>query len=168
MLMVSTWATPVPSPEKMRMMTCPWAVVVTGTPHASVKNSSADVSSTLIRSIVGGAPAATPAQTRPARTRTLTTHPRERRPIISIPFARASHPPNRPPKVNAGPCCGGGVINGCYKSQNGQQRLIDPATDHCPERDGDLLEPDRPQGPSQPTYAGSTTRIGSSSALCPR
>jgi hypothetical protein len=26
---------------------------------------------------------------------------------------------------------GGGVINGCYKSQNGQLRLIDPATDHC-------------------------------------
>jgi hypothetical protein len=25
----------------------------------------------------------------------------------------------------------GGVINGCYKSQNGQLRLIDPATDHC-------------------------------------
>jgi hypothetical protein len=26
---------------------------------------------------------------------------------------------------------GGGVINGCYKSQNGQLRLIDPATDTC-------------------------------------
>jgi hypothetical protein len=26
---------------------------------------------------------------------------------------------------------GGGVINGCYKSQNGQLRLIDPATDNC-------------------------------------
>jgi hypothetical protein len=26
---------------------------------------------------------------------------------------------------------GGGVINGCYKSQNGQLRLIDPATDQC-------------------------------------
>lgn len=26
---------------------------------------------------------------------------------------------------------GGGVINGCYKSQNGQLRLIDPATDSC-------------------------------------
>ena len=39
---------------------------------------------------------------------------------------------------------GGGVINGCYKSQNGQLRLIDPATDSChPERDGDLVEPDR-------------------------
>jgi hypothetical protein len=25
----------------------------------------------------------------------------------------------------------GGVINGCYKSQNGQLRLIDPATDGC-------------------------------------
>jgi hypothetical protein len=26
---------------------------------------------------------------------------------------------------------GGGVISGCYKSQNGQLRLIDPANDHC-------------------------------------
>jgi Collagen triple helix repeat (20 copies) len=26
---------------------------------------------------------------------------------------------------------GGGVINGCYKTQNGQLRLIDPASDHC-------------------------------------
>jgi hypothetical protein len=26
---------------------------------------------------------------------------------------------------------GGGVIDGCYKSQNGQLRLIDPATDSC-------------------------------------
>ena len=26
---------------------------------------------------------------------------------------------------------GSGVINGCYKSQNGQLRLIDPATDSC-------------------------------------
>jgi Collagen triple helix repeat (20 copies) len=26
---------------------------------------------------------------------------------------------------------GGGVINGCYKSQNGQLRLLDPATDNC-------------------------------------
>lgn len=25
----------------------------------------------------------------------------------------------------------GGVINACYKSQNGQLRLIDPASDHC-------------------------------------
>jgi hypothetical protein len=25
----------------------------------------------------------------------------------------------------------GGVINGCYKSVNGQLRLIDPATDSC-------------------------------------
>jgi len=25
----------------------------------------------------------------------------------------------------------GGVINGCYKSQNGQLRLIDPASDNC-------------------------------------
>jgi hypothetical protein len=27
---------------------------------------------------------------------------------------------------------GGGVINGCYKTQNGQLRLIDPASDHLP------------------------------------
>ena len=26
---------------------------------------------------------------------------------------------------------GGGVINGCYKTQNGQLRVIDPATGHC-------------------------------------
>ena len=26
---------------------------------------------------------------------------------------------------------GGGVINGCYKSQNGQLRLIDPASGSC-------------------------------------
>jgi hypothetical protein len=26
---------------------------------------------------------------------------------------------------------GGGVINGCYKTQNGQLRVIDPASDHC-------------------------------------
>jgi hypothetical protein len=36
---------------------------------------------------------------------------------------------------------GGGVITGCYKSQNGQLRVIDPATDHC--LPSDLLEPDR-------------------------
>ena len=35
----------------------------------------------------------------------------------------------------------GGVINGCYKSQNGQLRVIDPATDSCHQRDGDLVEP---------------------------
>jgi hypothetical protein len=26
---------------------------------------------------------------------------------------------------------GAGVINGCYKSANGQLRVIDPATDRC-------------------------------------
>jgi hypothetical protein len=26
---------------------------------------------------------------------------------------------------------GGGLINGCYKAQNGQLRVIDPATGHC-------------------------------------
>jgi hypothetical protein len=60
----------------------------------------------------------------------------------------------------------GGVINGCYKSQNGQLRLIDPATDSClpsetaiswsqtgpqgPKGDkGDTGDPG-PQGPSGP------------------
>jgi hypothetical protein len=37
---------------------------------------------------------------------------------------------------------GGVVINGCYKSQNGQLRLIDPATDESavsPLREGSVL-----------------------------
>ena len=70
---------------------------------------------------------------------------------------------------------GGGVINGCYKSQNGQLRLIDPATDSChpsetaiswnqtgpggPRRQGrraqgrgrrDQAGPPGPQGPAGP------------------
>ena len=35
---------------------------------------------------------------------------------------------------------GGEVINGCYKSQNGQLRLVDPAADSChPSETGDLV-----------------------------
>jgi hypothetical protein len=43
---------------------------------------------------------------------------------------------------------GGGVINGCYKSQNGQLRLIDPATDHClPSETAISWSQTGPQGP---------------------
>src|SRR5215208_5089144 len=43
---------------------------------------------------------------------------------------------------------GGGVINGCYKSQNGQLRLIDPATDHClPSEKSISWSQTGPQGP---------------------
>jgi Collagen triple helix repeat (20 copies) len=61
----------------------------------------------------------------------------------------------------------GGVINGCYKSQNGQLRLIDPATDSCNPSEtpiswsqtgahgpkGDKGDPGRqgPAGPQGPT-----------------
>src|ERR1041384_2375829 len=47
---------------------------------------------------------------------------------------------------------GGGVINGCYKSQNGQLRLIDPATDHClPSATAISWNQRGPQGPPGPT-----------------
>jgi hypothetical protein len=47
---------------------------------------------------------------------------------------------------------GGGVINGCYKSQNGQLRLIDPATDHClPSEKAISWSQTGPQGPPGPT-----------------
>ena len=43
---------------------------------------------------------------------------------------------------------GGGVINGCYKSQNGQLRLIDPATDSChPSETPISWSQTGPQGP---------------------
>ena len=43
---------------------------------------------------------------------------------------------------------GGGVINGCYKSQNGQLRLIDPATDSChPSETAISWSQTGPQGP---------------------
>jgi hypothetical protein len=47
---------------------------------------------------------------------------------------------------------GGGVINGCYKSQNGQLRVIDPATDHClPSETAISWSQTGPQGPPGPT-----------------
>jgi hypothetical protein len=58
----------------------------------------------------------------------------------------------------------GGVINGCYTSQNGQLRLIDPASELSPERDGDLVGPDRDAGAQRrqrrPRPAGSSRTAG--------
>ena len=49
---------------------------------------------------------------------------------------------------------GGGVINGCYKSQNGQLRLIDPASDSCNPSETAIswnrTGPQGPQGPQGP------------------
>jgi hypothetical protein len=46
----------------------------------------------------------------------------------------------------------GGVINGCYKSQNGQLRLIDPATDSClPNETAISWGQTGPQGPPGPS-----------------
>jgi hypothetical protein len=46
---------------------------------------------------------------------------------------------------------GGGVINGCYKSQNGQLRLIDPAADSChPSETAIAWSQTGPQGPAGP------------------
>jgi hypothetical protein len=46
---------------------------------------------------------------------------------------------------------GGGVINGCYKSQNGQLRLIDPATGSCnPSETAISWSQTGPQGPTGP------------------
>jgi hypothetical protein len=43
---------------------------------------------------------------------------------------------------------GGGVINGCYKSQNGQLRLVDPAADSChPSETAISWGQTGPQGP---------------------
>ena len=43
---------------------------------------------------------------------------------------------------------GGGVINGCYKTQNGQLRLIDPASDSChPSETAISWSQTGPQGP---------------------
>jgi Collagen triple helix repeat (20 copies) len=45
----------------------------------------------------------------------------------------------------------GGVINGCYKSQNGQLRVIDPATDSClPSETPISWSQTGPQGPAGP------------------
>jgi hypothetical protein len=46
---------------------------------------------------------------------------------------------------------GGGVINGCYKSVNGQLRVIDPATDNClPSETAISWSQTGPQGPPGP------------------
>jgi Collagen triple helix repeat (20 copies) len=48
----------------------------------------------------------------------------------------------------------GGVITGCYKSQNGQLRLIDPASDSCHPSETPIswsqTGPQGPQGPAGP------------------
>jgi collagen triple helix repeat protein len=58
---------------------------------------------------------------------------------------------------------GGGVINGCYKTQNGQLRVIDPATDHClPSETAISWNQTGTQGPPGPTGpAGPTGPQGS-------
>jgi Collagen triple helix repeat (20 copies) len=62
---------------------------------------------------------------------------------------------------------GGGVINGCYKSQNGQLRLIDPATDHClPSEKSISWSQAGPQGPPGPT--GPTGPRGPTGAQGPK
>jgi Collagen triple helix repeat (20 copies) len=49
---------------------------------------------------------------------------------------------------------GGGVIHGCYKSQNGQLRLIDPAMDSCnPSETAISWSQTGPQGPPGPKGA---------------
>jgi Collagen triple helix repeat (20 copies) len=70
---------------------------------------------------------------------------------------------------------GGGVINGCYKSQNGQLRLIDPATDSCHPSETSIswsqtgpqgpAGPPGPQGPPGP--AGATGPAGPAGATGP-
>jgi hypothetical protein len=71
---------------------------------------------------------------------------------------------------------GGGVINGCYKTVNGQLRLIDPATDSChpsetpiswsqtgpqgPKGDPGPPGPAGPQGPAGPPGLGTQTISG--------
>jgi hypothetical protein len=47
---------------------------------------------------------------------------------------------------------GGGVISGCFKSANGQLRVIDPATDSClPSETAISWSQTGPQGPAGPT-----------------
>jgi hypothetical protein len=62
---------------------------------------------------------------------------------------------------------GGGVINGCYKSQNGQLRLIDPATDGCHPSETAISWSQTgpqglkgPQGPAGPPGPGTQTISG--------
>jgi Collagen triple helix repeat (20 copies) len=62
---------------------------------------------------------------------------------------------------------GGGVINGCYKSQNGQLRLIDPAKDNClPSEKSISWSQTGPQGPPGPT--GPTGPQGPTGAQGPK
>ena len=61
---------------------------------------------------------------------------------------------------------GGGVINGCYKSQNGQLRLIDPATDSChPSEKPISWSQTGPQGP--PGHRDPQVRQGPAGAQGP-
>src|SRR6188508_796314 len=53
---------------------------------------------------------------------------------------------------------GGGVISACYKAQNGQLRLIDPATDQClPSEKAISWNQTGTQGPPGPTGAKGAT-----------
>ena len=65
---------------------------------------------------------------------------------------------------------GGGMINGCYKSQNGQLRVIDPATDHClPSETAISWSQTGPQGSPGPTGpAGPTEPTGPSGPTGPQ
>jgi collagen triple helix repeat protein len=55
---------------------------------------------------------------------------------------------------------GGGVINGCYKSQNGQLRVIDPAIDHClPSETAISWSQTGPQGARGPTGPAGPTGL---------
>jgi hypothetical protein len=67
---------------------------------------------------------------------------------------------------------GGGVINGCYKSQNGQLRVIDPATDSCLPSEKAIswsqTGPPGPTGARGPTGPqGPTGSRGATGALGP-
>jgi Collagen triple helix repeat (20 copies) len=62
---------------------------------------------------------------------------------------------------------GGGVINGCYKSQNGQLRVIDPATGRClPSEKSISWSQTGPQGPPGPR--GPTGPKGATGATGPK
>ena len=77
---------------------------------------------------------------------------------------------------------GGGVINGCYKTQNGQLRLIDPAADSChpsetaiswsqtgppgPRGDKGDPGPQGPIGPQGPAGPPATSLFAAVSAEC--
>jgi hypothetical protein len=59
---------------------------------------------------------------------------------------------------------GGGVISGCYKTQNGQLRLIDPPTDSCHPSETAIswsqTGPQGPQAPAGPPGPGTKTVSG--------